>query len=402
MRIKKSAKRYKNTEHYQEIRQAETELDKRIKETNSQFLKQRNKRIKEFLQKLADSFYGLWLLALIAFGLFPLCLFLLLLLIGFGFTFPFLAKIYFLLLFPLSTWLGTTSWFSWLSLSWGRWFSDHFDFTRQEQSHWLIRTKSAQGFLFLLLPLLLNFGLVLFLIFRIYPTVFSILLTRLGIASWLGLPLLITTCFGSLVNLPLFVLKAHRQSERRVNFELLPLWLLKCWYLPSYPTRYPSLGYIGINISGGLIPILLALYQVHRAQPFEILVVTAIVGLMSYFLVTVIPGRAIIFRESRFWLIAVVAALSAMTLVAPGANHRTDVSVAFAGGVLGTIIGADLLHLKDVAPPENAVIPLNPCNIGNIGGAGLHDGILQCGLYALIIAEWLPAALAWILAQDIL
>jgi uncharacterized membrane protein len=133
----------------------------------------------------------------------------------------------------------------------------------------------------------------------------------------------------------------------------------------------------------------LALYQIHRTQPLEILIVTVIVGLMSYFLVTVIPGRAIVTRESRFWLIATVAALSAMAFVAPGVN-RTDVSVAFAGAVLGITIGGDLLHLKDVVRSENAVIPLS------IGGAGLNDGIAQCGLYALIIAEWLPAAIAWL------
>ncbi len=133
----------------------------------------------------------------------------------------------------------------------------------------------------------------------------------------------------------------------------------------------------------------MALYQIHRTQPLEILIVTVIVGLMSYFLVTVIPGRAIVTRESRFWLIATVAALSAMAFVAPGVN-RTDVSVAFAGAVLGITIGGDLLHLKDVVRSENAVIPLS------IGGAGLNDGIAQCGLYALIIAEWLPAAIAWL------
>ena len=154
-------------------------------------------------------------------------------------------------------------------------------------------------------------------------------------------------------------------------------------------TRSQSYGYIKINVSGGLIPIILALYQVHHAQPLKILTVTAIVGLMSYFLVTVIPGRAIVIRELRFWSIATVAALSAIAFVAPGVN-RTDVSVAFAGGVLGTTIGADLLHLKDVVRPENAAIPLS------IGGAGLNDGIAQCGLYALIIAEWLPTAIAWL------
>jgi uncharacterized membrane protein len=272
-----------------------------------------------------------------------------------------------------------------------RWFNDNFDFTRKGQTSWAINTKSSQGCLLFLLLLLIIFGFTFFLLFNIYPTVFSILSARLGIASWLGLPLLITTFYGSFINLPLFILKTRRHSEQQETFELLPLWLLKCWCFPSYKTRYQSWGYIKINVSGGLIPILLALYQVHRAQLLNILIVTAIVGLLSYFLVTVIPGRAIVIRELRFWSIATFAALLAMAFVAPGVN-RIDVSVAFAGGVLGTTIGADLLHLKDVVRPENAVNPLS------IGAAGLNDGIVQCGLYALIIAEWLPAAIAWLLS----
>ncbi|WP_268807058.1 DUF1614 domain-containing protein [Gloeocapsopsis dulcis] len=161
---------------------------------------------------------------------------------------------------------------------------------------------------------------------------------------------------GSFINLPFFILTACL-SERRINFELFPLWLLKSWCLPAYRTRNQPYSYVGINVSGGLIPIILALYQFQRTQPLAILLVTAIVGVLNYFLVKVIPGRAIVIRESRFWLIASVAALLAMAVVAPGVN-RTDVSVAFAGGVLGTTIGADLLHIKDVRP-ETAATPLS-------------------------------------------
>ncbi len=385
-------KRYKNTEHYKKIKQAEAELDKRIKETSSQFLKQRNQKIKQQLAYLWHMstmlcqclFFLLLPLALITLGLTSFLL-LLLTLIIFGFTFfPLYRKIYFVVFSPLITRFGIPSS---LSLPWLRWFSDNFNFTREGRSRWIIHI-SGQSFFCLLLLLLISFEFTFFLVYKIYPTVFSPLITRLGIPSWLSFPLLIAAFYGSVINLPFFILTAPL-SERRINFELLPLWLLKCWCLPSYKTRYQSYGYISINVSGGLIPIILALYQIHRTQPLEILIVTAIVGLMSYFLVTVIPGRAIVTRESRFWLIATVAALSAMAFVAPGVN-RTDVSVAFAGAVLGITIGGDLLHLKDVVRSENAVIPLS------IGGAGLNDGIAQCGLYALIIAEWLPAAIAWL------
>ena len=151
MKLKKGIKRYKNTEHYKKVKQAEAELDKKIKETSSQSLKQRNQKIKEtssqFLkQRLAYLFLLLLPLALMALG-FTFSLFLLLLLITLGFTFLPLHKIYLVVFSPLITRLGIASW---LNLPRSRWFNDNFDLTREGQSSWSIRTKSGQGFFCLL------------------------------------------------------------------------------------------------------------------------------------------------------------------------------------------------------------------------------------------------------------
>jgi uncharacterized membrane protein len=271
-----------------------------------------------------------------------------------------------------------------------RWLYNNFSIIRERASSWILISTFSLGCLLVLLLVVASVWYTIFLFFEIYPIVFSTLTTRLGVAPGLNLPLLIAAFFGYYINLPLFILTSHGQSKQRVSFEIFPLWLLKYLCLPSYKTQSEFCGYIGLNVSGGLIPIILALYQFHRAQPVAILIVTAVVASFSYFLVTVIPGRAIVTRMSKFWLITIVAVLSAMALVVGGVN-RSDVSVAFAGGVLGTTIGADLLHLKDVRP-EIAAAPLS------IGGAGLDDGIAQCGVCALIIAEWLPAAMAWLSA----
>lgn len=52
--------------------------------------------------------------------------------------------------------------------------------------------------------------------------------------------------------------------------------------------------------------------------------------------------------------------------------------VAFASDVLGTLIGADLLHLKDIQSMSSGVL--------SIGGAGVFDGIALCGLFALLLS----------------
>lgn len=66
------------------------------------------------------------------------------------------------------------------------------------------------------------------------------------------------------------------------------------------------------------------------------------------------------------------AAISAVLIAEPIAS-----SVAFAGGILGTLIGADLLHLKEIERMSAGVL--------SIGGAGVFDGIAMCGLFSLLL-----------------
>jgi uncharacterized membrane protein len=53
--------------------------------------------------------------------------------------------------------------------------------------------------------------------------------------------------------------------------------------------------------------------------------------------------------------------------------------VAFVAGVLGPLIGADVLHLKDIMKVSAGVL--------SIGGAGTFDGIVLSGLFAALFAE---------------
>jgi uncharacterized membrane protein len=71
-------------------------------------------------------------------------------------------------------------------------------------------------------------------------------------------------------------------------------------------------------------------------------------------------------------LAPLTAALSAILIAGVHAAP-----VAFAGGVLGTLIGADLLHLKEIQAMTPGVL--------SIGGAGVFDGIALCGLFALLL-----------------
>ncbi|HEV2170401.1 MAG TPA: DUF1614 domain-containing protein, partial [Candidatus Binatus sp.] len=57
-------------------------------------------------------------------------------------------------------------------------------------------------------------------------------------------------------------------------------------------------------------------------------------------------------------------------------NHRD--AVAYISGVLGTLVGADLLNLRnltDLGAP-----------VASIGGAGTFDGIFMTGIVAVLLA----------------
>ena len=52
--------------------------------------------------------------------------------------------------------------------------------------------------------------------------------------------------------------------------------------------------------------------------------------------------------------------------------------IAFIAGVLGPLIGADLMHLRDIKRIATG--------IASIGGAGTFDGIVLSGLMAAFLA----------------
>ena len=83
-----------------------------------------------------------------------------------------------------------------------------------------------------------------------------------------------------------------------------------------------------------------------------------------------IPGMGIGMTALVPGLVAVGCAL----ILVP--DHAA--SVAFAAGVLGPLIGADLLHLHEIRRFDTPML--------SIGGAGTFDGIVVSGMVALLLA----------------
>lgn len=76
-------------------------------------------------------------------------------------------------------------------------------------------------------------------------------------------------------------------------------------------------------------------------------------------------------------LVSPLVAVSLTWLLLPfGSPDRAP--VAFVGGVLGPLIGANLLHLRDISRLSTGLL--------SMGGAGTFDGIVLSGILAALLA----------------
>lgn len=212
--------------------------------------------------------------------------------------------------------------------------------------------------LFLLLLLLFPFIWI-----ALALEVVEVAVAKLGFSPQAALAICLAVVLGSTINIPLY----ERVASVPVVADLVDLWSARFWGIPL--RRIEQRTIVALNVGGGLIPTVLALYEFTRSDPVVILIVTAVVTLVSYASAQIVPGIGIQMNA----LIAPLTASFAAILLA-GSNAP---SVAFAGGVLGTLIGADLLHLPELEKMSAGVL--------SIGGAGVFDGIVLCGLFALLL-----------------
>lgn len=215
--------------------------------------------------------------------------------------------------------------------------------------------------------------LLLFLLFLlVFPVIWLVIaldvveiaVAKLGFSSSFGLFLFAAIVLGSTINIPLY----ERESQVSIVPDFAELWSERLWGLPLRHMEQKTI--IALNVGGGLIPTLLAVYEFTRSNPWSILAVVAAVTVVSFYSAQIVPGIGIQMNP-------LVAPLTAATMSLLLTGGRGAAPIAFAGGVLGTLIGADLLHLPKIDRMTPGVL--------SIGGAGVFDGIALCGLLALLL-----------------
>ena len=222
------------------------------------------------------------------------------------------------------------------------------------------------------LPLFSLFAFIVMLV--LLPILFGELLAtslaKLHLSPEMALLLMMAIIIGGLVNIPV-----RRIAHERV-VPMHPLAVFGLGGLWPEMARERPETIIAINFGGCVVPAGLALCQLfHLATTgsstlFALFVAATIYVAACYFSAQPVQGVGIVLLGL---LPAAIAALMVL-LFAPG----EAAPVAYIAGVAGPLIGADLLHLKEIE--QSAV------GMASIGGAGTFDGIVLSGIVAAYLA----------------
>lgn len=129
---------------------------------------------------------------------------------------------------------------------------------------------------------------------------------------------------------------------------------------------------VAVNLGGAVIPAAVSLYlTVRTGMWLDTGLAIAAVALVVHLLARPEPRLGIVLPPLLPALVAAAAALALHPATGLGA-------VAYAAGTMGTLIGADLTHMRAVRRMGAPLV--------SIGGAGTFDGVFLSGVLAVLLA----------------
>lgn len=139
---------------------------------------------------------------------------------------------------------------------------------------------------------------------------------------------------------------------------------------------------IAVNVGGAVIPLFVTIEMVGRGRVSRPKSLTAvgIVAVVAYAAATPVPGLGI---TMPFYVAPLAGAVTGL-LLARGC--RAAPGIAYAGGTMGTLLGADIFNLAD--PEVFSALTGDGPTVLTIGGAGIFDGIFVTGILAVILAAY--------------
>ena len=187
---------------------------------------------------------------------------------------------------------------------------------------------------------------------------------RLGVSPGAALMLLFGSLIGSYFNIPITVLPGQTvQSGQVVDY-------FGMQYVVPYVVSSPGT-VIAVNVGGAVIPTLMSTYLVLRYQLWlKAFIATVVIAFVIHMMATPVHGIGI--------AVPVFAPVVATAILAFILSREYAAPLAYIGGSMGTLIGADLLNLDKI---NGLGAP-----IASIGGAGTFDGIFLTGILAVLLA----------------
>jgi len=222
------------------------------------------------------------------------------------------------------------------------------------QLHYLPLTPGFFGILVLLFA-----GLIILIQLRILRYAYM----KLGLGPGMALLLLFGSLIGSYFNIPITILPGKTvRSGEVVDF----FGMRYVVPLVTYPGTV-----LAVNVGGAVIPTLMSTYLVLRYQLWlKAAIAVAVIAIVIHSMATPVQGVGI---AVPVFAPVVVTAILAFLL-----SREYAAPLAYIGGSMGTLIGADLMNLAKIgglgAP------------IASIGGAGTFDGIFLTGILAVLLA----------------
>ncbi len=229
---------------------------------------------------------------------------------------------------------------------------------------------------------LLYFILLLLALVAVVPIIFlligDLLVSALGIpAQWVGV-FLFVSLVGSLVNIPVATLESRVPVVGVREISVFGV----TWQVPSVGFGVTKT-HVLINIGGAVLPMIVSGYLlgmpiIHApGNPVDEYIAIGAVLLI----VTVLVNRSAQVVEglgvATPALVPPLVTALATILVDYLSPLHSPAQIAYIGGTLGTLIGADLLNLhkiRDIGAP-----------VVSIGGAGTFDGIYFTGIVSVLL-----------------
>jgi uncharacterized membrane protein len=224
------------------------------------------------------------------------------------------------------------------------------------QVHYLPLTP---GFFSILVVLVV--GLIILIQLRILRYAYM----RLGVGPGAALVLLFGSLIGSYFNIPITVLPGPPPVQ---SGEIVEFFGMR--YVVPVVVSWPGT-VLAVNVGGAVIPTIMSTYVVIRYQLWlRAAIATAAIAFIIHSMATPVPGIGI--------AVPVFAPVVATAILAFILSREYAAPLAYIGGSMGTLVGADLLNLDKI---NGLGAP-----VASIGGAGTFDGIFLTGILAVLLA----------------